>query len=76
MAAWLTTVVAGLCFNALRTRRRHPSESVNDSPVTAQRFDFSAEASDERADLVNSMGPAPPVVNEMHSQYLRRWREL
>ncbi len=67
IGGWLTTVVARLCLNALRTRQRRSSESLNDSPVAAHLADLSAPTPEEQAVLADSMGRALLVVLEMLS---------
>jgi RNA polymerase sigma factor (sigma-70 family) len=63
-AGWLTTVASRLCLNTLRTRQRHSSESLYDSPIAARLADVAAVTPEEQAILADSMGRALLVVLE------------
>ena len=61
LSGWLTTVVSRICLNALRSRQRRPSESIDDADV--DRISLSAAVTPEdQAILADSMGHALLVV--------------
>lgn len=59
LPAWLTTVVARVCLNLLRTRERRREESLDASPL--DRGDGTADLAEE-AQLADSVGLAMLVV--------------
>jgi RNA polymerase sigma factor (sigma-70 family) len=62
LGGWLTTVVARVSLNMLRSRRRHPTEPVGDWPLAAaDDADVLADPEDE-AVLADSVGLALLVV--------------
>ena len=62
LTGWLTTVVSRICLNVLRSRQRHPSESIDDA-VDAERFSLRAAVTPEdQAILADSMGHALLIV--------------
>src|ERR1035438_1303302 len=63
---WLTTVVARVCLNVLRTRQRRPAQSIGDSYASVeQRSDRTVLTPDEQVELAESMGLALLIVLEM-----------
>jgi RNA polymerase sigma-70 factor (ECF subfamily) len=68
LTGWLTTVVARICLNTLRTRQRRPAQSIDDSFAGVDRLvDHNALAPDEQVVLADSMGLALLIVLEMLS---------
>ena len=62
LTGWLTTVVSRICLNVLRSRQRHPSESIDES-ADAERFSVRAAVTPEdQAILADSMGHALLIV--------------
>ncbi len=62
LRAWLTTIVARVCLNMLRSRRAHPEEAFEDrlpDPVVTAEDSFQPE---EQALLADSVGLAMLVV--------------
>jgi RNA polymerase sigma factor (sigma-70 family) len=67
VTGWLTTVVARICLNTLRSRQRRPSESLQ-GPSNVERLVAStATTPEEQVVLADSMGFALLVVLEMLS---------
>jgi RNA polymerase sigma factor (sigma-70 family) len=67
VTGWLTTVVARVCLNTLRSRQRRPSESLQ-GPSGVERFVTStATTPEEQAIVADSIGLALLVVLEMLS---------
>lgn len=67
VTGWLTTVVARICLNTLRSRQRRPSESLQ-GPSSVERLVAStATTPEEQAVVADSIGPALLVVLELLS---------
>jgi len=67
LAAWLTTVVARICLNVLRTRRTHAEEPLElrmPDPVVS---DEASSDPEQQAVLADSVGLALLVVLELLS---------
>ena len=65
MTGWLTTVVARICLNTLRSRQRRPSSSLDTSPGVADRWDDPTVITpEEQTVLADSIGLALLVVLE------------
>jgi RNA polymerase sigma factor (sigma-70 family) len=65
---WLTTVVARICLNTLRSRQRRPAGSTQDSSSDIDRFaERSAMTPEEQAEVADSIGAALLVVLEQLS---------
>ncbi len=62
LTGWLTTVVSRICLNTLRSRQRHFSVSIDDSPDLAQSAPRGALTPEDQAVLADSMGQALLVV--------------
>jgi len=62
LTGWLTTVVSRICLNALRSRQRRPSESIDDSANVEQFSLRAAVAPEDQAILAESMGQALLIV--------------
>jgi RNA polymerase sigma-70 factor (ECF subfamily) len=68
ITGWLTTVVARICLNRLRSRQRRPAQSLDDSSADVERLVvLTAMTPEEQAELADSMGLALLVVLEMLS---------
>jgi RNA polymerase sigma-70 factor (ECF subfamily) len=68
ITGWLTTVVARICLNTLRSRQRRPAVSIDDSPTDGgRRLESSAMTPEEQAVVADAMGVALLVVLEMLS---------
>jgi len=68
ITGWLTTVVARICLNTLRSRQRRPTSSIDDSSTDFDRLiEPSAMTPEEQAEVADSMGLALLVVLEMLS---------
>jgi RNA polymerase sigma-70 factor (ECF subfamily) len=68
ITGWLTTVVARICLNTLRSRQRHPARSIDDSPTNVDRLvEPSTMTPEEQAVVADTMGLALLVVLEMLS---------
>ena len=66
ITGWLTTVVAHVCLNVLRTRQRRPTQSIGDSYATVEQLsDRTVLTPEEQVELAESMGLALLVVLEM-----------
>jgi len=66
ITGWLTTVVARICLNTLRSRQRRRAGSIDDSPTDVDRFvEPSAMTPEEQAVVADSVGLALLVVLEM-----------
>ncbi len=62
LTAWLTTVVSRICLNTLRSRQRHPAESIEDSPKVEHYATAAAVTPEDQAILADSIGQALLVV--------------
>jgi RNA polymerase sigma factor (sigma-70 family) len=68
ITGWLTTVVARICLNILRTKQRRPAESLDASDQNGERLsDRTVMTPEEQVVLAESMGLALLVVLEMLS---------
>jgi RNA polymerase sigma-70 factor (ECF subfamily) len=68
ITGWLTTVVARICLNTLRSRDRRRAGSIDESPTDVDRFiQPSTMTPEEQAVVADSMGLALLVVLEMLS---------
>jgi RNA polymerase sigma-70 factor (ECF subfamily) len=68
VTGWLTTVVARICLNTLRTRQRRPARSIDDPSANFDRLvEHTAMTPEEQAVVADSMGLALLVVLEMLS---------
>jgi RNA polymerase sigma-70 factor (ECF subfamily) len=66
VTGWLTTVVARICLNILRTRQRRPARSVSDPQADLEQLaDRTVRTPEEQAELADAMGLALLVVLEM-----------
>ncbi|MGD0692217.1 MAG: sigma-70 family RNA polymerase sigma factor, partial [Acidimicrobiales bacterium] len=65
LTGWLTTVVARICLNTLRSRQRRAGGSIDDATSNIDRFaEQSAMTPEERAEVADSIGVALLVVLE------------
>jgi RNA polymerase sigma factor (sigma-70 family) len=60
-SGWLTTVVARICLDALRSRRAHPEEAVGADVAGGH---ATADGPERDAELADALGPALVVVLE------------
>ncbi len=68
ITGWLTTVVARICLNTLRSRQRRPAGSLDASYSDIERFAASSAITpEEQAEVADAMGVALLVVLEMLS---------
>jgi RNA polymerase sigma factor (sigma-70 family) len=68
LTGWLTTVVARLCLNTLRSRQRHAASSLDDPLSGIDRLvEHQAMTPEEQAVVADAMGSALLVVLEMLS---------
>jgi RNA polymerase sigma factor (sigma-70 family) len=67
VTGWLTTVVARICLNTLRTRHRRPSESLEASSGVERLVASTARTPEEQAVVADSVGVALLVVLELLS---------
>jgi RNA polymerase sigma-70 factor (ECF subfamily) len=65
VTGWLTTVVARICLNTLRSRQRRAGGSIDDATSNIDRFaEHSAMTPEEQAEVADSIGVALLVVLE------------
>jgi RNA polymerase sigma-70 factor (ECF subfamily) len=65
ITGWLTTVVARICLNILRTKQRRPAESFDESFANVERLsERTATSPEEQVELADSMGLALLIVLE------------
>jgi RNA polymerase sigma factor (sigma-70 family) len=65
ITGWLTTVVARICLNTLRSRQRRAAGSFDDDTSNIDRFaDHKAMSPEEQAEVADSVGVALLVVLE------------
>jgi RNA polymerase sigma-70 factor (ECF subfamily) len=68
LPGWLTTVVARVCLNTLRSRQRRPAQSLDDPSDSVDRLVTNTSSTpEEQAVLADNMGLALLVVLEMLS---------
>lgn len=67
ITGWLTTVVARICLNTLRSRQRRPSESLQGSSGAERLVASTARTPEEQAVVADSIGIALLVVLELLS---------
>jgi RNA polymerase sigma-70 factor (ECF subfamily) len=62
LTGWLTTVISRICLNLLRSRRRHPTDPLDDRAVVTPSSGPTVASPDERVVLDESVGEALLVV--------------
>ncbi|MGB8196831.1 MAG: sigma-70 family RNA polymerase sigma factor [Acidimicrobiales bacterium] len=67
ITGWLTTIVARICLNTLRSRQRRPTESIRDESTVERLIQSTATTPEDQAVLADSMGVALLVVLELLS---------
>jgi RNA polymerase sigma-70 factor (ECF subfamily) len=67
ITGWLTTVVARVCLNTLRSRRRRSTDSIDDTAAIDRIVNERALTPEERTVMADTLGLALLVVLEMLS---------